>query len=74
MDCKYMIKVPPLIKIYDDEDFWVLYGYHKWLNENNIDRYRGGTFPRDSSKYRGEDVGFRFEAQEDAMAFKLVWI
>ncbi len=74
MDCKYLIKVPPLTIEEAGDTYWTLRGYHTWLEENNIKKYRGGEWPRETDRYLGENVSFRFESKEDAVAFKLRWV
>ena len=73
MDCRYMIKVPPIIKTVDNTDYWMINDYYNWLRRNNITRFRGGHWPR-GEEYTGSPIVFRFADEEDAMAFKLAWI
>lgn len=75
MDCKFFVKVPPLIKTDSNNDsFGIFRDYHEWLRENNITRYRGGNWPGDTLVYKGENLTFQFADKEDAMAFKLAWV
>ena len=74
MDCKYFVKVNPVEGIdKDGTECWSTTEFHNWLKENKIDRYRGGGWPTSEELYDGEDILFRFESREDAMAFKLAW-
>ena len=75
MDCTHFIKVSP-ITTEDDEGqiCWSISEYHRWLKENKIIRYRGGEWPRETQNYYGQDIVFRFERMDDAMAFKLAWV
>ena len=75
MDCKYFVKVKPIARIEKNgNDCWSINEYHNWLKENQIDRYRGGNWPTTEERYNGEEILFRFESKEDAMAFKLRWV
>lgn len=77
MDCKHFVKVSPLIITRDDGcNAWSINEYHKWLLTNEITRYRGGNWPFTAEgmlQYSGEDITFKFDRIDDAMAFKLAW-
>lgn len=69
MQCVHVVKIKPLI---GKDGHETVEPHHKWLQLNNISRYRGGRF----SRFFTEDypVVFRFSEKEDAMAFKLRWL
>lgn len=74
MDCRYFVKVKPMEGIdKKGNDCWSIIEYHNWLKENKIERYRGGNWPTSEELYAGEEILFRFDLEEDAMAFKLAW-
>lgn len=75
MDCKHFVKVPPIDAVNSGGlDCWSVNEYHNWLRKNNITRYRGGHWPPSIESYRGQDITFRFDRIDDAMAFKLAWV